>query len=155
MESVIARRILTLSEEHSLLPTQHMGACPSRSVHTALYYLIQQIHVTWQNKVGVNTLLSLDMTVDFDRVVSALLLHNMRERKTHEWIVKWVGSFISNRIITICLPGYNTNAFPMHMGIPQGSPLSQVLFLFLRETKRIQIRVVFTTFDSHAIKAVL
>ncbi len=48
------------------------------------------------------TLLSLDMTGAYNRVVPARLLHNMRERKIPEWIVKWVGSFISN--ITKTLP---------------------------------------------------
>ncbi len=44
--------------------------------------------------------------------------------------MKWVGSFISNRTTTLCLPGHNTNAFPTHTGITQGSPLSPILFLF-------------------------
>jgi hypothetical protein len=54
----------------------------------------------------------------------------MRERKIPEWIVKWVGSFISNRTTTLCLPGCNTNAFSTHTGIPLGSPLSPIFFLF-------------------------
>jgi hypothetical protein len=44
--------------------------------------------------------------------------------------VKLVGSFISNRTTTLCLPGYITDAFSTHAGIPQGSPLSLILFLF-------------------------
>jgi hypothetical protein len=107
-----------------------MGACPSRSIDIALDFLVQQIHATWQNKDGVATLLSLNVTRAFDRVVPARLLHNMRERKIPDLIVKWVGSFISNRTTTLCLPGYNTDAFPTHTGIPQGSPLSPILFLF-------------------------
>jgi hypothetical protein len=70
------------------------------------------------------------MTGVFDRVVPARLLHNMRERKVPEWIVKWVGSFISNRTTTLCLLCYNTDAFPTDTSIPQGSPLSLILFLF-------------------------
>jgi hypothetical protein len=54
----------------------------------------------------------------------------MRERKNPELIVKWVDSFISNRTTTLCLPGYNTDAFPTHTNITQGSPLSPILFLF-------------------------
>ncbi len=107
-----------------------MGACPGRSIDTALDFLVQQIHATWQNKDGVATLLSLDMTGAFDRVVPARLQHNMRGKKYPEWIVKWVGSFISNRTTTLCLPGYNTDVFPTHTGIPQGSSLSPILFLF-------------------------
>jgi hypothetical protein len=130
LESAIARQISTLSEEHSLLPAPHIGARPGRSIDTALDFLVQQIYATWQNKDGVATLRSLDMTGAFDRVVPAQLLHNMRERKIPEWKVKWVGSFISNRTTTLCLPGYTTDAFPTHMGIPQSSPLSPIIFLF-------------------------
>ncbi len=69
------------------------------------------------------------MTGALDRVVEAWLLHNMRERKIPEWIVKWVSSFIRNRTATLCLPGYNTDTFLTHTGIPQGSSLSLILFL--------------------------
>jgi hypothetical protein len=70
------------------------------------------------------------MTGAFDGVVPARLLHNMRERKILEWMVKWVGSFISNRTTTLCLPGHNTDPFLTYTGIPQGSSLSPILFLF-------------------------
>jgi hypothetical protein len=39
-----------------------------------------------------------------------------------------VGSFISNRTTTFCLPEYNTDIFPTHTGIPKGSLLSLILF---------------------------
>jgi hypothetical protein len=80
------------------------------------------------------------MTGAFDRVIPARLLHNTKERKIPEWIVKWVGRFISNRTTTLCLPGYNTDAFPMHTGIPHGSPLSPIHFLFYNA--RVQYREV-------------
>jgi hypothetical protein len=61
-----------------------MEACLGRSIDTALNFLVQQIYASWQSKDGVATLLSLDMTAAFDRVVPARLLHNMRERKIPE-----------------------------------------------------------------------
>jgi hypothetical protein len=134
LESVIAQRISSLSEEHSLLPTQHMGARPRWSIDTALEYLLQPIHASWQHNDGVALLLLLNMTGAFDMVVPVRLLHNMRERKIPEWIVKWVGSFISNRTTTSCLPAYNTNPFPTHSSIPDGSPLSPKFFLFHNAT---------------------
>ncbi len=39
------------------------------------------------------------------------------------------GSFISNRITTLCLPEYNTNASFIHTGIPWDLPLTPSLFL--------------------------
>jgi hypothetical protein len=41
LESAIAWRISILSEEHSLLPAQHMGASPSWSIETALDFVVQ------------------------------------------------------------------------------------------------------------------
>jgi hypothetical protein len=70
------------------------------------------------------------MTGAFGRVMPAGLLHNMRERRIPEWTEKWVVSYISNKSTTLCMPGYNFDTFPMHKGIPQGSLLSPILFLF-------------------------
>jgi hypothetical protein len=107
-----------------------MGPAPCWLIDTILDLLVQQIYAILQNKDGLATLLSLNMMGAFDRVVPARLLHNMREIKITQWIVKWVGSFISNRTTTLFLPGYNTDAFAMHTGISQGLPLSPILFLF-------------------------
>ncbi len=129
LESIRARQISSLSEEHGLLPAQHMGARRSRFINMALDFLVQQIQTIWQNNDGVATLLSLDMMGNFDSVVPARLLHNIRERKIPESIVKWVSSFIRNRTTTLCLPGYNNDNFLTHTGIPQCSPLSSIIFL--------------------------
>jgi hypothetical protein len=107
-----------------------MGARPNRSIDTALDFLVQQIHATWQNKDSLAMLLLLDMTGACYKVVPARLPHNMRERKIPDWIVKWVSSFISNRTTTLCLPGYNIDTSLTQTGIPQGSLLSPIFFLF-------------------------
>ncbi len=65
----MASRITALSEEHGLLPPQKMGACPGRSTDTARDMLVKQIHTAWQADDGVASLLFLDMTGAFDRVV--------------------------------------------------------------------------------------
>jgi hypothetical protein len=112
--SVIAPRFLSLSEELSLLPAQLRGACPCSSIDTTLDFLVEQIYTTWQNKDSMATLLLLDPTRAFNRVVPAQLLHHMRKRRILECTIKRVSSFISNRSMTLCLPVYNTTAFPMH-----------------------------------------
>ncbi len=47
LESVIARQISTLSEEHWILPAQLLRARPGRSIDTALNFLVKQIYATW------------------------------------------------------------------------------------------------------------
>jgi hypothetical protein len=75
---VVASRITALSEEYDLLPPQHMGAHQGRLTETAIDLLLQQVFPTWYTGNGVVSLLSLDMTGAFDRVVPARLLHNLR-----------------------------------------------------------------------------
>jgi hypothetical protein len=77
---VVASRITALSEEHGLLPPQHMGACSGRSTDTALGMLVKHIHAAQQADDGVASLLSLGMTGAFDRIVPVRLLHNIRKR---------------------------------------------------------------------------
>ncbi len=68
-----------MSEEHGLLPAQHMKACLGWFIDTTLDFLVWQIHAAWHNEDGAVTLLSLNITKASDRVVPAWLLHNMRE----------------------------------------------------------------------------
>ncbi len=130
LEAVVASRITALSEEHGLLPPQQMGARPGRSTDTALDMLLQQIHAAWQKDNGVVSLLSLDMSGAYDRVVPSRLLHNLRKRCLPQWIVNFISSFLTDRSTSLCLPGFSSSPFSTYSGIPQGSPLSPILFLF-------------------------
>ncbi len=108
----VARQIWSLSKEHSLLPAQHKGACPGKSIDTPLNFPVQQIHASWQNKDCVTMLLLLDMTGDFVRFEPAWLLHNMGKRKYPELIVEWVSSFISNRTTDYAYQAITLMLFP-------------------------------------------
>jgi hypothetical protein len=114
---------------YSLFPALYMRACSSRSIDTAFDFLVQQIYATLQSKYRMVLLLLLDMTEAIDRVVLAQLLHSLRERKTHQWIVKLIGNFISKRTMTLYLPGHNIDAFPTTTCTIQGALLSPIIFL--------------------------
>jgi hypothetical protein len=79
---------------------------------------------------GVASLLTLDRTGLFDRVVLAWLLHMMKEWIIPQWLVKQVNRFICNWTVTVCLPGYNTDAFPTHTMVSYSLALAPMLFLF-------------------------
>jgi hypothetical protein len=65
-----------------------MDARHGKSVDTVSNFIVQLIHTTLQNKNGVAMLLLLNMARAFDRVVQALLLHNVKGSNFFEWIVK-------------------------------------------------------------------
>jgi hypothetical protein len=83
IETVVAGKITALLGEHGLLPPQHMGARPRRSTDTAPDMLVKQIHAAWQADDGVASLLFLDRTGTFNRVMPVRLLHNLRKRCIH------------------------------------------------------------------------
>jgi hypothetical protein len=78
LETVMASKITHLSEEHSLLPPQHMRVCLRRSTETAPDMLDKQVPAALQADNEVTSLLSLDKTGAFDRVVHVQLPYKLR-----------------------------------------------------------------------------
>jgi retron-type reverse transcriptase len=74
--------------------------------------------------------LLLDVSSAFDNVSHARLLHDLRKRRVDEKKVKWIASFLSNRHTSIAIDGFQSKEYEINTGIPQGSPLSPILYLF-------------------------
>jgi hypothetical protein len=70
------------------------------------------------------------MSGAYDRVVPSRLLHNLRKRCLPQWIVNFISSFLTDRSTPLTHPGFSLPLFSTDSGIPQGSPLSLILFLF-------------------------
>jgi len=58
------------------------------------------------------------------------LLHNLRKRRVSQNIISWVASFLSGRSTTLKLREYTAPSTPIQTGIPQGSRISPILYLF-------------------------
>lgn len=129
IESITASYLQKLAEDHSLLPTMQMGARQGRSTDTALDVLVYQIRGVWAAN-GVASLLSLDMSGAFDRVVKSRLIYNMKKKGVPKTLCSWISSFMSDRTTTFAFDGLQSESMPISAGIPQGSPLSPILFLF-------------------------
>lgn len=131
LESVIAKRISKLAETHSLLPDSQYGARPGMSTEAALLNLVEQVHAIWKrDRSYVATALSLDVSKAFDRVSHPRLLHNLRKRRIPAVIRNWIDSFLSDRRTAIRLGGFTSSEEAIQVGIPQGSPISPILYLF-------------------------
>ena len=75
-------------------------------------------------------MLSLDAAGAFDNVSHIRLLHNLRKRRIPLLIIEWVKDFLTNRRTKIKLPEFTSDWIRTPTGIPQGSPLSPILYLF-------------------------
>ncbi|KAL6152343.1 hypothetical protein ACJQWK_05935 [Exserohilum turcicum] len=131
MDAVIARRLSHLVETQHVLPDTHMGGRRMRSTEHALHAVTSRIYQAWNKGDGqVASLLLLDVSGAFDNVSHPRLLHNLRKRRVDNKTVKWIASFLSNRHTRITVDGFTSQEYAINTGIPQGSPLSPILYLF-------------------------
>ena len=131
MEKLVAERIADATEVHGLLPWNQMGARRQRSTLTALELLTSCVNTAWKAKPGcVVSMLSLDLGGAFDNVSHERLLHIMRIAGFPSWIIHAIGCFLNERRTRIAFSGFESDWIHTSSGIPQGSPLSPILFLF-------------------------
>ena len=130
LESVVAERVSYAAETFGLLPANHFGARKQRSAEQALLVLQECIYKAWRSR-KVLSLISFDIKGAYNGVCKERLLQRLQARGIPPSIVRWIDAFCSDRTATIQVNGYNSPTQPLpQAGLPQGSPLSPILFLF-------------------------
>ena len=137
MEFILAKRISAIAELHYLLPITHCGGRKSSSTEHAIHLLLEQIYAGWRNN-QVSSLLLLDVSGAFDNVNHQRLLWNTRELGFSENLVGWIASFLTGRTGRTSFSEGLMQPFNIEAGIPQGSPLSPILWL-LYNYKALQV----------------
>lgn len=72
----------------------------------------------------------MDIAGAFNNVHNERLIHNLRKRCIPATITNWVKSFLKGRNIQIQFNGAKSEIIPMPAGIPQGSPMSPMLYMY-------------------------
>ena len=129
MEAVAAARLSQLAEEKKLLPEIQMGFRKGRSTESALFLLTSQVEKIWKEGM-VASLLSLDISGAYDRVLPNCLKQSLERKGIPSWLISWILSFCTSRSTTLVFDDTESPSMPIHCGVPQGSPLSPILFLF-------------------------
>jgi hypothetical protein len=130
LESVVAERISYVVETFGLLPVNHFGAMKKRSTEQALMLLQENIYKAWRAK-KVLSLVSFDVKGAYNGVYKERLLQRLTARGIPPELVRWIDAFCSDRTATILVNGHVSEQQQLSQaGLPQGSPLSPVLFLF-------------------------
>jgi hypothetical protein len=129
LESIVATRLRDLAENNGLLPESQYGARPNRSTETALFQITERIKVIQQHNL-IPSILALDVQKAFDNVSHPRLIHDLRKRRIPLKLTEWIKSFLSERSTSIRIADYTSEVEMVKLGIPQGSPISPILYLF-------------------------
>ena len=124
----MADHISYLCETFNLLSKHHFGGRPGRTTEDAMLILSESIHQTWKEG-NVFSAIFMDVTGAFNNVHHERLIHNMRKRKISIEITQWMLSFLNNRTTRMRFNGIIINHISIPIGIPQGSPLSPILYI--------------------------
>jgi hypothetical protein len=128
IESAVADKITQAAEANGLLPDEQMGNRAHRSTELAARLVVAQVQEAWRQK-AIASLLQLDISGAFDTVNHIRLLATLREMKFPRWLVLWVKNWLADREAILFFDGQRAPPTAVRAGVPQGSPLSPVLFI--------------------------
>jgi ribonuclease HI len=128
LESIIAKRLSYAIETYELLPPTHLGGRKGVSTDHAIQLVIERIREAWGRGLPVVSMLLLDVVGAYDNAHHDRLLHNLRRKRLGHY-APWIQAFLSERTTRIRMPEGMSERIPTTTGIPQGSPISPILYL--------------------------
>lgn len=128
LERIIAKRLSFLAESTDLLDKSQIGGRLRKSAIDATLLLTNEIQANKRLHRKTSTLF-LDVKGAFDHVAKNKLLDIMKNRNLPASLLSWVKAFLSDRRLRLSFDGKTEEFETVDTGIPQGSPVSPILFL--------------------------
>ena len=132
LERLMARRLAWTAIRHKVLHPQQFGALPCRSATDLAAALVHDIEEAWARGLFAS-MLTLDIKGAFDAVLRGRLIQRLRSQGWPPTMLRWVSSFTQDRTAAIRLDGHQSPIFAVPAGLPQGSPVSPILFMLYIE----------------------
>lgn len=132
LERLLARRVSYFAQRLKILAPNQCGAVQNRSAVDLTTALACDIQSAWDNRRCAG-LLTLDVQGAFDGVLKGRLLHRLKQQGWPVSLIQWTESFFSQRTARIRLDEQISEPFQVVCGLPQGSPISPILFLLYIE----------------------
>lgn len=127
-EKLLTKHLSEQVERQQLLHDGHYRGRPNKSGHEALTHLVSWIKREWSRGNVVGALFA-DVKSAFPSVHHPRLLNILEKKGFHSQTVNLLHNFLHARRTTLAFDGFESKAFELTHGLPQGSPLSPLLYL--------------------------
>ncbi|KAI0996073.1 hypothetical protein K3495_g12108 [Podosphaera aphanis] len=115
---------------------QQFGALPKRSATDLVFCVVHDVEEA-SSQGWAATFVTLDVQGAFDAVLHNRLVRRMQSQGWPDSILRWTCSFLANRRVQVRYHGGVTTERELTCGVPQGSPISPLLFpLYMAEPMR-------------------
>jgi hypothetical protein len=128
VEKVVATWIASFCEKNDVFHRGQFGCRRGRSTLDAVAQLVAKVENTWAKKRTALALL-LDVRGAFGRVDKRQLLKRMTQVGMAGNMIRWVDSFLSDQRAMLVIDGRTGQTHAIQAALPQGSPVSPVLFI--------------------------
>ncbi len=127
-EKIIAARLSYTAETSDLLHIDQIEGRRQKSAIDAVLSLIHDIQLAKHEK-KITSVLFMNVKEVFDHVSANHLLKICQKLKLPKSLCFWIRSFLQNRKVQLRFDGNTQEMTDVNIGIPQGSPVSPILFL--------------------------
>jgi hypothetical protein len=127
-ERILAKRLSLMAEDGPLLHDSQMGGRRKKSAVDTAMLLTNFVEKNKARKQK-SSVVFLDVKGAFDHVAKGRLLQTMHSLSLPQSLIDWTQTFLEERSIRLAFDGQIEDFSEVETGVPQGSPISPILFL--------------------------
>jgi hypothetical protein len=113
-----------------VIPPQHYGRRPGTAEEEAMMLLVERIMHAWKEGVCYSVIFMDDVTGAVNYIYHMQVIHNLKKKKVHSFIVRWVENFLQDRSTKLSFNGVESEEICTNAGVPQVFPISPILYMF-------------------------